>query len=87
MDSCRQTLGEQDKNNSQWQQDLSFCYEKMGEVSEASGKLQEAVEDYREDISALYADCWGQEWPERAWSETDEFGRFFHLDPLARAWQ
>jgi tetratricopeptide (TPR) repeat protein len=44
-------LAEQDKTNSDWQFDLSLCYERIGEVLEASGKLPEALENYQDGIA------------------------------------
>jgi tetratricopeptide (TPR) repeat protein len=39
-----------DKSNTGWQRDLAWGYEKFGVVLEAEGKLQEALDAYRQGI-------------------------------------
>ena len=49
------TLANQDKSNTGWQRDLSWSYEKFGEVLEAQGKLPEALDAYQQSLNILRA--------------------------------
>ena len=44
-----------DRSNARWQGDLSVYYEKVGDVLLAQGKLDEALQAYREASSSASA--------------------------------
>src|SRR5271166_3881442 len=43
-------LAEQDKTNSDWQRDLGVSYEKVGDVLNAQGKLQDALDLFQQEL-------------------------------------
>src|SRR6202051_1925348 len=44
-------LAEQDKPNAGWQRDLAASYGNVGDVLEAQGKLQDALDAYQQELA------------------------------------
>jgi hypothetical protein len=49
--AIRQILAEQNKTNPDWQRDLSFSYDNVGDVLVKQGKLGEALDAYQQSLA------------------------------------